>query len=182
MKEIKRYGLIIMGKKPAYFDTWEQRQTVIKNVKGLLTYTTFTAKKGSEKMKPIEKFTDKGINKHTTWKFRENGRELYIDKNHDVLEPNFYIYERKKDSMTFGGEGCGTIWYPTLEATKAEIERLFKTGDPVKTGADFNLCKRCKCSYSYKTEKWEKAEKEFLCKNAKTEYVNKLIKTERKTL
>ena len=45
MKEIKRYGLIIIGKKPVYFDTWEQRQIVIKNFKDLLTYSTFTVKK-----------------------------------------------------------------------------------------------------------------------------------------
>jgi len=41
----KRYGLIVMGKKPVYFDTWEDRQIAIKNIKDLLTYSTFTVKK-----------------------------------------------------------------------------------------------------------------------------------------
>ena len=43
----KRYGLIIMGKEPVYFDTFKQRQVFIKKIKGLVTYTTFTSEKGT---------------------------------------------------------------------------------------------------------------------------------------
>lgn len=41
----KRYGLIIMGKQPVYFDTFKQRQDFIKRIKGVAYYTTFISEK-----------------------------------------------------------------------------------------------------------------------------------------
>ena len=41
----KRYGLIITGKEPVYFDTSKKRQGFIKKIKDLVTSTTFTSEK-----------------------------------------------------------------------------------------------------------------------------------------
>ncbi len=45
----KKFGLIILGAKPVYFDTWKQRQAVIDGIKGNKTYSTFTAIKEIKK-------------------------------------------------------------------------------------------------------------------------------------
>lgn len=48
--EIKnKYGLIVMGKKPVYFDMLEERQKTIKAIKGVVTYSTFTVAKERDK-------------------------------------------------------------------------------------------------------------------------------------
>ncbi len=101
-------------------------------------------------MKLVKTERSKGINRHTTRTFEQNGRQIHIDKNHDVGGNQFYIYENS------GGEGCRTIWYPTLETAKKEVERLFKTSEKVATGADSGLCNECQNRYSYGSKEWKK--------------------------
>lgn len=121
-------------------------------------------------MKLIDKYNDKGINKHTVWIFEENNfpsslsRKICINKNHDVHGDNYYIFEK-----TGRGEGCRTIWYPSLKRAKEEVERLFKTGDDVKTGLDFNLCNKCKNHFSFGTDEYKKS-KDFVCGEMKERY------------
>ncbi len=120
-------------------------------------------------MELIDKYNDKGINKHTIWIFKEKDREIGINHNHDVLGYNYYIFDNNRC-----GENCGTIWYPTLKIAKLEVKRLFKTGEKVKTGRDFKKCKYCKAHYSFGTKEWNES-KDFVCKNLKKQYVRNVM-------
>lgn len=116
-------------------------------------------------MKLVGTERSKGINRHTIKTFEENGRKLHVNRNHDVGGNQFYIYEE------YGGEGCQTIWYPTLDAAKQEVERLFETGDKVVTGRDSGLCKECQNSYSPGSKGWKKYPA-FRCRPFKMEKAN----------
>lgn len=119
-------------------------------------------------MKLMGKYTAKGICKHTVWLFVENGRVIGVNRNHDVFGDQYHISEPPS------GEGCGTIWYPNLETAKREVERLFRTGEKVKTGRDSGLCERCSNHYSYGTEEYAKYPA-FACCEWKKEYVRALL-------
>jgi len=100
-------------------------------------------------LKMIKRYKAQGINKHTVWVYEDNGRQLAIDQNHDVGGEQFHIF----DVANGGGEGCGTIWYPTLEIAQKEVERLFSSGQSILHGQDSNLCIKCRNHYSPNTPK-----------------------------
>jgi len=103
-------------------------------------------------MKLVRQYRSKGIDRHTVWIFKEGEREIGINRNHDVGGEQFYIFEAGQ----LHGEGCETIWYPTLEAAEREVQRLFKTNQKVVTGVDSGLCNECQNSYFYGSEGWKK--------------------------
>lgn len=110
------------------------------------------------------------VGRHTVWVFGENGRELGVDLDHNIAdEAPCYIFEGGKAH----GEGCKTVWYPSLEVAKAEIRRLFESGESVATGRDAGLCKRCQNHYSYGSAGWKKYPP-FACGQFKGEHVEKL--------
>jgi len=91
--------------------------------------------------------------RHTVRVFEEDGRELGIDQDHNIADSEqFYIFEAGKAH----GEGCETVWYPSLEAAKLEVARLFNTGKKRKTGQDAGLCERCQNHYFYNSAGWKR--------------------------
>ena len=73
-------------------------------------------------MKLIDKYEDKGINRHTVWLFEENERKAGVDHNHDVLGGGYYCFPYDKDHWSHG-EGYDTAWYLSLEEAKKVIQK-----------------------------------------------------------
>lgn len=123
-------------------------------------------------MKLIDKqHSTESINKHTLWVYEQDGRQLAINRNHDIGGDQFYIF----DVAQSGGEGCRTIWYPSLEVARKEVERLFTSNEAVVTGTDSKLCADCQNHYSPYTPKgheskryWNK--KTNVCQEFKTHH------------
>jgi hypothetical protein len=68
------------------------------------------------------------------------------------------------DSVYIGdGQGCGTVWYPTVQQARKIVNQL----DEVPVGQDAGLCHLCKCSYSIHSDDWKKAKYEYACKQWK---------------
>lgn len=59
-----------------------------------------------------------------------------VHRDTAVLAPNVYCGN---------GQGCGTVWFDTVEQARAVIKKLGKT----PTGQDAGLCHECSCHYSY---------------------------------
>ncbi|MCK4665988.1 hypothetical protein KAU33_04520 [Candidatus Dependentiae bacterium] len=69
-------------------------------------------------MKLIDKYSLKGINSHLIWIYEGNGRTAGINRNNDVFGDKYCCFE---DNGI--GEGCETIWYPTLEAARKVVKK-----------------------------------------------------------
>lgn len=76
-----------------------------------------------------------------------------------------YDYGVSRDTAVLGdnvyagnGQGCGTVWYPTVKQARRVIDRLAFTPD----GRDSGLCEVCACHYSFGTEEFNKYP-EFAC-------------------
>ena len=76
-----------------------------------------------------------------------------------------------KEQMYLGnGQGCGTFWFKDLKEARIFIDEF---RDKIKiTGFEHvdivpeELCKKCKCHYSFETKEWKKA-KDYACKDYK---------------
>ena len=73
------------------------------------------------------------------------------------------------------GQGCGTIWFWDVKDARRFIDFY---EDELKRSRDFRiipseLCKDCKCHYSYGTPEWKKAKREFNCREYKEELKRK---------
>lgn len=91
----------------------------------------------------IEKYTVENL---IIWRYKKGERELEIIKNRNILET----------------KNCHT---------RKEFRRLFSTGEKIKTGADFGLCKKCRCHYSSMTKEYHKYE-DFACREQKEQYAD----------
>ena len=100
-------------------------------------------------MKLIDKYNDAGINKHTVWIFEQNGKRAGIDHNHDVYGASHYLFSIDGERHISHGEGCSTVWYPSLNAAKAMLQK-YLNGEirTLPDGSDAKACDSCKGSFA----------------------------------
>ena len=74
------------------------------------------------------------------------------------------------------GQGCRTVWYPSVEQARRVITALGFTPN----GRDSGLCEQCSCHYSYGTPEWGKYP-EFACCEWKEKVARgEIVKVERR--
>lgn len=80
-----------------------------------------------------------------------------------------YDYGVSRDTAVLGdnvyagnGQGCGTVWYPSVEQARKVIAKLGFAPE----GSGSGLCKVCSCHYSYGTKEFKK-HLEFACREWK---------------
>ena len=112
-----------------------------------------------------------GIHKHTLWDYEHNGRIITIDHDRGICPGTGAFYLSEGGS---GGEGCNTVWFPTLKQERDEVEYLFETGFKVAKGPGFMLCDKCACSYSNNDPR-QKGKVEYACYKKKEEYAKRKI-------
>lgn len=121
-------------------------------------------------MELIDNYNGKGINRHTVWIFGQEGRQAGIDHNHDVCGANFYLFPIDSEHFSHG-EGCDTVWYPSLKAAKVMIQK-YLSGEitSLPNGHDAKVCHLCKCHYSFGTRDYKKAPSEYACEDFKKQF------------
>lgn len=77
------------------------------------------AKARHDGMRLVERSRSKGINSHLTWVYKQGGKYAGIDRNFDVMDNKYYCFEGKLGQ----GEGCSTMWYPSLEAARDVVQQ-----------------------------------------------------------
>ena len=78
-----------------------------------------------------------------------------IHRDTNVLEPNVYLSN---------GQGCGTVWFATVE----DARRILELWGHTPEGSETNLCKVCACSYAHGTKENQQF-KEFMCREWKAQ-------------
>ena len=78
----------------------------------------------------------------------------------DGIHKDTHIYG---DNVYYGhGQGCRTVWYPTVAQARKVIKALGYAPDGTQSG----LCEQCSCHYSSFTEEYRKYP-EFACQEWK---------------
>jgi len=121
-------------------------------------------------MKLIDKYSEKGTNKHTVWIFEQEGKRVGIDHNRDVYGAGYYLFPVDPEHFSHG-EGCDTVWYASLKAAKAMVQK-YLSGEitSLPNGHDPGVCYLCKCSFSFNTEDHKKAPFEYACIDYKKQF------------
>lgn len=121
-------------------------------------------------MKLILKDHTRGINYHTIWIYEQDGKMAGINHNHDH-SVGFYLFTVNPDGTPNDGEGCCTVWYPSLKTAKATLQK-YLSGEiiSIPDGHDANVCHLCKCHYSFNSSEHRDAPFDQACDGFKKQF------------
>ena len=82
------------------------------------------------------------------------------------------LYARDEQVYIGNGQSCRTFWFKSILEAKKFINKFRDEMKVSSSGSvtgliPIELCLNCKCHYSYGTEEWKKAKREFNCKDYK---------------